>query len=432
MRKIASAFLVLFCASAAFALNANEKKIAYDAARSFPDALKLLEQVVNINSGTLNINGVRQVGEIFAAEFRAIGFQTSWSSVPPEMNRAGDLFAEHEGNHGKRILLIGHLDTVFEKESAFQPFLRKDSRAAGQGVNDMKGGDVVILYALKALQETGQLRDARIIVALMGDEEKPGQPVSLSRKALTDAAKRSDIALGFETAESMDTATIARRGVSSWILRATAPQSHSSGMFTPEVGSGSIFEISRILYQFHDQLRGEEYLTFNPGTIIGGTDVTYDPETSKGTTFGKTNVVARSAIAQGDLRFLSEQQRDQAQQRMKEIVSQHLPKTSAEIAFENSYPPMPPTEGNRKLLAMFDQVSRDLGYGKVEAYDPGGRGAADISFIASHVDGLDGLGVLGNGSHTDQEDLDLSTMPQVIQRTAVFLYRLMTAGFSRH
>jgi glutamate carboxypeptidase len=76
------------------------------------------------------------------------------------------------------------------------------------------------------------------------------------------------------------------------------------------------------------------------------------------------------------------------------------------------------------LLGIFDQVSRDLGYGKVSAYDPGGRGAADISFVAHYVDGLDGLGLIGNGSHTDQEDVDLSTMPTIIQRTAVFLYRL--------
>jgi glutamate carboxypeptidase len=414
----------LFLAVPCFALTATESKIVEVAKRNDPDALKLLERVVNINSGTLNVNGVRQVGEIFAKEFQSIGFKTSWKSLPPEVDRAGHLFAEHEGNGGNRILLIGHLDTVFEKDRAFQPFTRKDSRATGQGVNDMKGGDVVILYALKALEQAGQLRNARIIVALMGDEEMPGQPVSVSRKDLVDAAKRSDVALGFETAESMDTATIARRGVSTWVLRTTAAQSHSSGIFTNEVGSGAIFEISRILFQFHEKLRGEKYLTFNPGAISGGTDVTYDPEKSQGSAFGKTNVVARSAIAQGDLRFISEQQRDQAEERMRKIVAGHLPKTSAEITFENSYPPMSPTEGNNKLLGIFDQVSRDLGYGKVSAYDPGGRGAADISFVAHYVDGLDGLGLIGNGSHTDQEDVDLSTMPAIIQRTAIFLYRL--------
>jgi len=408
----------------AASLTSTEARIVEASKQNYPDALKLLERVVNINSGTLNMNGVRQVGEIFANEFQNIGFKTSWKVLPPEIGRAGHLFAENEGNHGKRLLLIGHLDTVFEKERAFQPFTKKDSRATGQGVNDMKGGDVVILYALKALKQAGQLHNTRIIVALLGDEEKPGQPVAISRKDLVDAAKRSDIALGFETAESMDTATIARRGVSTWVLRATAPQSHSSGIFTAEAGSGAIFEISRILFQFHDQLRGEKYLTFNPGAISGGTDVTYDPEKSQGSAFGKTNVVARSAIAEGDLRFISEQQRDQAQERMRKIVSNHLPKTSAEISFEDSYPPMPPTEGNNQLLEIFDQVSRDLGYGKVAAYDPGGRGAADISFVVSYVDGLDGLGVMGSGSHTDQEDLELTTMPAIIERTALFIYRL--------
>lgn len=403
-----------------------ERKIATEALSYSADAISLLEKVANINSGTMNADGVRKVGAIFIEEFDSIGFETRWIDLPTQMNRAGHLYAEHKGSSGKRLLLIGHLDTVFEKDSPWAPFQRKGSVATGQGVEDDKGGDVVILFALKALQRTGALKDGQITVLLTGDEENPGDPLSVSRKDLIDAGKRSDIALGFEPAIGMDTATIARRGISSWKLTVKGKQAHSSRIFSEESGSGAIYEAARILDRFQKELSSEKYLTLNPGLIVGGTDVTHDSEQARGTALGKMNVIAQTAIVEGDLRFISEEQQENARKKMTAIVSQeNLPLTTATIEFTDSYPPMPPTDGNKELLKVLDQASMDLGIGKVEAYDPGGRGAGDITFVASDLDALDGLGVVGEGSHSAGEEVNLDSIGPQIQRAAILIYRLI-------
>lgn len=144
------------------------------------DALALLEQAVNINSGTLNFEGVRKVGDLFAAEFQKLGFETRW--IPMDAaHRSGHLFAERKGSAGKRVLLIGHLDTVFEKDSPFQRFERiSPTLARGPGAVDMKGGNIAILYALKALSAAGALDGTQIVVAFTGDEESAGDPIELA------------------------------------------------------------------------------------------------------------------------------------------------------------------------------------------------------------------------------------------------------------
>jgi glutamate carboxypeptidase len=404
-----------------------ENRIIAIAERDKEAAIALLARTVNINSGTMNHLGVKAVGDIFAEEFQNLGLTTTWHDMS-EVNRAGHLFAETAGESGSRcLLLIGHLDTVFEPDSPFQAFDRQGDHATGPGVNDMKGGDVVILYALKALKEVGVLDDLNLIVALIGDEEKSGSPKSISRYHLIEASKRCDIALGFEIATSLNAATVARRGSSGWRLDVTGKRAHSAGIFNDEVGSGAIFEAARILNQFHEQLTGEEYLTFNPGVILGGTDVDYDPSRNKGGTFGKTNVVAQSVVVHGGLRTISPAQEASARARMKAIAeNNHLPKTSAQITFQDGYPSMPPTEGNMAVLANLSGVSVDLDQGEVVAFDPGKRGAADVSFVAGYVDVIDGVGAEGNGAHTLDESIDLATLPLLIQRAAILIHRLST------
>ena len=424
-------FLVLFLLFGAELVTADltelENKIIAIAERDKEAAIALLARTVNINSGTMNHLGVKAVGDIFAEELQNLGLTTTWHDMS-EVNRAGHLFAETAGESGSRcLLLIGHLDTVFEPDSPFQTFDRQGDQATGPGVNDMKGGDVVILYALKALKEVGVLDDLKLIVALIGDEEKSGSPKSISRYHLIEASKRCDIALGFEIATSLNAATVARRGSSGWRLDVSGKRAHSAGIFNDEVGSGAIFEAARILNQFHEQLTGEEYLTFNPGVILGGTDVDYDPSQNKGGTFGKTNVVSQSVVVHGGLRTISPAQEASARARMKAIAeNNHLPKTSAQITFQDGYPSMPPTEGNMAVLANLSGVSVDLDQGEVVAFDPGKRGAADVSFVAGYVDVIDGVGAEGNGAHTLDESIDLATLPLLIQRAAILIHRLST------
>jgi len=418
------ALVFAFMSAEAQRLSRTEKKIVEKVKAMDEAAIDFLEKVVNINSGTMNLDGVRKVGAEFDTAFQAIGFNTEWIKMPEEMNRAGHLFARIQGEKGKKLLLIGHLDTVFEADSPFQTFERDGDMAYAPGGNDMKGGNVVILYALKALHELNLLNDASITVAYTGDEERTGKPLSISRKDLIAAAKSSDIALGFETATGFNNATIARRGASGWKVETAGKRAHSSGVFSERTGAGAIFELARILHRFYEEVRGEQYLTFNPGNLLGGTFVDYNSLKSSGTAFGKTNVVAQTAVVHGGLRFISEEQKENARAKMRAIVADHLPSTNATITFTDSYPAMGPTEENKALLKQLSEVSEALGFGEVEGYDPGRRGAADISFVADYVPGLDGLGSMGKGAHTPQETVDLATFNALIQRTAVFIYRL--------
>lgn len=423
-------FLVLFVTSmtslVAQKLSRTEKKIIAAVEANNTDAIYYLEKVVNINSGTLHLKGVEKVGMTFKAAFDDIGMQTSWVPMPQEMNRAGHLFAEAKGKKGKRLLLIGHLDTVFEENSPFQKFeMVNDSIAHAPGGNDMKGGNVIILYALKALHQQGLLKDAQIIVAFTGDEESTGKPLSVSRHDLVEAAKRSDIALGFETSTGFNYATVARRGSSGWEVETKGKRAHSSGVFSEQTGAGAIFEMSRILNSFYTDVKGEEYLTFNPGSLMGGTFVNYNTTSGEGSVFGKSNVVAQTALVKGGLRFMSESQKEEARTKMRGIVADNLPQTSAEIRFTDSYPAMEATQGNIGLLTQLNQVSLDLDQGEVVGYDPGKRGAADTSFVAAYVDCLDGLGTMGTGAHTPQETVNLNTIEALTKRTAILIYRLI-------
>jgi len=393
------------------------------------DAIALLEETVNISSGTNNHDGVRAVGRVMRRELDMLGLQTEWIELPEAVNRAGHLFARKDGS-GARFLLIGHLDTVFEADDSFKGFIRDGDTGHGPGIDDMKSGNVIIVYALKALQQIGALADIPMVIAYTGDEEKSGKPLSISRKHLVDAGEWADIGLGFEAAvhyDGVDWATIARRSSSGWILRVEGKQAHSSGIFSEDDGAGAIFEAARILNAFYDDVRGEEHLTFNAGTIQGGTDVDYDPQQNRGTTFGKTNVIPQLAIVHGGIRAISQDQLDRARDAMAAIVANNAPHTSASIEFFEGYPPMFPTAGNRRLKDVLSAINEALGRGPMSELDPSQRGAADISFVAPYTDALAGLGALGEGGHTPHESLDLLSMPLAVKRAAILIYRLSKA-----
>lgn len=412
-------------AQSARPLTSTERATLQAVDRNNPQALALLERLVNMNSGTMNFGGVRAVGDVLRAQFDSLGFTTHWVDGTP-FHRAGHLVAEHKGP-GPKILIIGHLDTVFEPSSPFQKFvLLNDSTARGPGVIDMKGGDVIALYALKALKASGALAKMNVVVVYDGDEEDSGTPLSLARRTLMDAAQGATAALGFEDgAGDPRTAVISRRGDLGWTLSVAGTPAHSSQIFTKEIGAGAIFETSRILHQFYDSLSTEQYLTFNPGLAVGGTAITLDTTETTGTADGKPNVVAKTMVVPGDLRALSPAQESATEAAMRRIVDRHLPNTDASIVFHEGYPPMAPTDGNRRLLAMYDQASRDIGSGPVVAVDPSRAGAADISFVANLVPmSIDALGLSGTDDHTDKETGNLNMLPVKTKRAALLLYRL--------
>ncbi len=405
-----------------------ERTIVEQVQAQLPAGLELLERVVNVNSGTMNLPGVREVGRLFSGQLEALGFKTRWVDGAA-FKRAGHLVAEHAGA-GPRVILIGHLDTVFEPDSPFQKFERvSPTSARGPGVLDMKGGGVIMVQALRALEAAGVLKGMPITVVMTGDEESSGDPQSAAREALVTAAKGAQVAIGFEDGDGHPQhAVVGRRGTASWTLQVSGTPAHSSQIFREDIGFGAVFEAARILDAFREKLTGQEHLTFNPALMLGGTQTAFDPAQSRGSAFGKDNVIPGQALVTGDLRALSTVQFAEAQKGMTAIVAESLPHTNATISFDEGYPPLAPTDGNRRLLALYDQASRDLGAGPVSAVNPDRAGAADVSFLAGEVPMiLDGIGMRGDGGHTVNETADLGSFQTQIARAALLLARLPAA-----
>lgn len=426
--RIALTFVLLACTPALAALSEVEQRIVERVKARSAAAIELLERAVRINSGTLNPEGVREVGRLFSAELDASGFRTRWAEMPAEMQRAGHLVATREGLQGKRLLLLGHLDTVFEKQSPVQAWDRRGDRVHGQGVVDMKGGDVAVVEALRALHGLGLLEDTTITVVFTGDEERVGSPRDVARRDLVEAAKRSDAALSFEGSTRLrsgsDLANIARRGSGGFSLQVTAQPGHSAGILSGRTGSaGAIYEGARILNAIREQVM-EPGLTFSPGVALGGTAVDYDDKLGTGNAFGKTNVIPRLFVADSDMRYLDRGQLERARAKIQAIAAQSLPGAHAEVTFREGYPPMPATPANQRLLDLYSEVSVDAGFGPVGAVDPNERGAGDIQFAAPHVACLDGLGPWGSGSHSVNESLDLPSVERSAIRAALVIYRL--------
>lgn len=385
--------------------------------------IQFLEKIVNINSGTDNLKGVQEVGKIFQQEFKNLGFKVRWVDMPKSMDRAGHLIAQHEGTKGNRVLLLGHLDTVFSPDDPFQKFSKNEKLAIGPGVIDSKGGDSVILYALKALQEVGALKDASITVILTGDEENTGKPIDISRKLLQHAAEDIDVALEFEWADSLDAATVARRGQVGWLLSVEGKADHSYLIFDDVNEKGAIYLTANILNTFYKTFSDYYGISVNPGLIAGGASAKLEKNQAEAR--GKKNIIASKLLVSGDMRYISEQQKWVIMKQMQRIVYLAAGK-SAKIEFSEKKLSIPLTLKNQELLLMFSDVSEELGYGKVEALDPLKRGASDLSYVASIVPAnLAGLGPVGTGAHSPQETLELDSLPIATKRAAIFIYDLI-------
>jgi glutamate carboxypeptidase len=424
--KTAAALLALAIAAPALAdgLSGDEKKIVSAVKTHHQESVALLEKLVNVNSGTLNIAGVTKVADMLRPEFEALGLTVTWTPMG-EIGRAGSLVAQHHGGSGKRILMIAHLDTVFEPDSPFQTFKRTGDIVEGPGVNDIKGGVVVILDALHALKDAGLLQKANVTVFLSGDEEKPGSPLSAARRDLIAAGKASDLALDFEAMSregDKDTIHIGRRGALAWRLSATGASGHSSGV-GKDGGYGAVYEVARIVDDFRTQL-AEPHLTYNTSLIAGGAAAEIDEQSTHATISGKDNIIAAQAYAAGDLRALSEEQAERVKKKMQDIVARHLDKTNAEIRFEQGYPAMAPSPASQALFDQLGKINGDLGLGALNEGDPDKRGAGDIAFVAHDVPGLVGMGLAGKGAHAVGETADLKSLDPQAERAAILIARL--------
>lgn len=417
----------LFATPALAQLSKPEAKMAATVDAEYDRSVALLERLVNQNSGTMNFDGVKAVSEMIRGELELLGFKVEWTDMA-KAGRAGHLIATKAGKKGtKKLLLIAHLDTVFEKDSPFQKFVRKGEQAEGPGAGDDKGGMVVIVSALRAMQAAGTLKDANIEIHMTGDEEDAGDPIDVTRAPLIAAGKRADAALDFEglsIENGKDMGVISRRSSNSWKLEVTGVTGHSSLIFDGTYGDGAAFALARIIQRFRTELP-ETNLTFNVGLIAAGQEASFDADGVRASAKGKTNIIPGIALARGDFRTLSEDQSARVRAKMQGIVANSSPKTSAKIAFDpGSYPAMAPTDGNKALLAKLNNVNRDLGLGEQAPLDPLKRGAGDISFVANDVDGLVGLGVYSRGDHAPGETVDLASIKRQAKRAAILMTRL--------
>jgi glutamate carboxypeptidase len=424
VRALALALFAL-AAPAAAKLSPAETKMQAAVQADAPRMEALLEKLVRQNSGTLNLAGVKTVGDMVRAELEPLGFQVRWIDMH-ETGRAGHLIATHRGNgRGKRVLMIAHLDTVFEPTSPFQGWTREGTRAIGPGSGDDKGGIVVVIAALRAMQAAGTLKTADIEIVMTGDEERSGKPLAVARRDLIAAGKRADVALEYEnlaTEDGRDYGSTARRSSTDWVLTTTGRTGHSSAVFGASLGYGAIYELARIVDTFRRELP-ESNLTYNVGVMAGGTPGAFDKDQLIATATGKPNIIAASAVARGDIRALTPEQNERVMAKMKAIVEQHLPGTGATITFSDGYPPMAPTAGNRAVLTRLNEVNRDLGLPEMAEFDPAKRGAADSSFVAADVDTLAGMGPVGGGAHAEGEWVDLASLPRQALRSAVLISR---------
>ena len=419
--------LVALAPSAQAKLSAPETRMVATVDAEYERSVDLLEKLVNQNSGTMNFSGVKSVGEMMRAELEPLGFKVEWLDMA-KAGRSGHLVARKAGKKdAKKLLLIAHLDTVFELDSPFQSFVRNGDEAVGPGAGDDKGGMVVIVSALRAMQAAGTLKDAAIEIHMTGDEEDAGDPIDITRAPLIAAGKAADVALDFEglsIENGKDMGVISRRSSNSWKLEVTGVTGHSSLIFDSTYGDGAVFELTRILHRFRTELP-EQNLTFNVGLVAAGQEVTFDPDGVRVSAKGKTNIIPGIALARGDFRTLSEEQSARVRDKMFGIVAASAPKTKASISFDpGSYPAMAPTDGNKALLADLNAVNRDLGLAEQSALDPLKRGAGDISFVANDVDGLVGLGVYSKGDHAPGETVDLDSIKRQAKRAAILMTRL--------
>ena len=433
LRALCAAATLSFSAPATSQLSATEQRMVAIVEAEQERTVAMLEKWVNQNSGTMNFAGVQAVGDMLRDELQPLGFKVEWIDISAA-NRAGHILARHKGKgRGKRLLLIGHLDTVFEPDSPFRRWNREGNLGHGPGAGDDKGGMAVIIAALRAMKAAGTLKNSDITVFLSGDEEDAG-PLAIARRDLVAAGKWADVALDFEglaQVEGRDMGSIARRSSDEWTLVVTARSGHSSGIFTPSAGSGAVYELARIIDTFRREIV-EDKLTFNVGLIGGGTTAELAGDNLRVSATGKTNIIAGAAIARGDLRAISTEQIGRAQAKMRGIVAKPLTGATAEIKFApDGYPPMAPTEGSRALLNRLNVVNRDMGLPEMGELDPVRRGAADISFVAKDVDGLVGLGPAGSGAHSPRERVDIGSIHLQAKRAAILMSRLAREKRSR-
>ena len=346
------------------------------------EMLALLEQLVNIDSGTGQATGIEAILDILEPQFQRLGLATRRhpSPVGPHLVAAG--------SREPQVLLMGHIDTVFPAGTAAgRPFRMKDGRAYGPGVMDMKAGIVVMLYVLKLLAEAGQQHQhARVIIN--ADEEISSIH---SRALIQEHARRCRAAFVFEPSRSMAEVITSRKGVGDITISVKGRAAHAGA--APQDGLSAIQELARIVLALHALTDLDRGLSVNVGVIAGGT---------------ARNVIAEQATARVDLRFATKADGEALVQRIREVCVPSRPGYQVEVQGGITRPPL---ERRPDIVALFEHVreaGRSLG---LELVETSSGGVSDANLIAdAGVPVIDSIGPVGANAHSDDEYLEVDSI----------------------
>jgi glutamate carboxypeptidase len=351
--------------------------------------LKLLETVVNIDSGTGDVEGGRRVLDVLAPRLEALGARIE--RVPAEIPGLPDnLVATLKGKGKARILMIGHVDTVFEPgTTAKWRYVADGNRATGPGVGDEKGGVVQAITALEILSARG-FRDYDTLTLLLETSEERGSP---GTRALIDRLVKShDVELNLEPGDAPDKVTVWRKGSSTFNIDVKGRPAHAG--VAPQDGRNAATELVHQLATLDGLPKSGDGLTANLTILQAGS---------------RYNIIPENARAQVNVRIRDKADLDRVQATLEESArNTKVPDTRVTVSRENSFPPLPDNPHTDALAvrakAIYAELGRDLG--------TGGNGGASESAL-SHEAGtpaLDGLGPVGGGFHTDKEWIDLTTI----------------------
>lgn len=365
------------------------------------EMLRLLEKLVNIDSGSYVKSGIDQVGEILKQEYEQLGLQVT---VHEQEEYGNHLTIRAEGAHEPEIIIIAHMDTVFPAGTAAnRPFSRDEKRAYGPGVIDMKASQVAVLYAMKALIESGVDAYQNVQIVLNSDEEIGS--IS-SRSLIEEMAKNKKYALIVEPGRADGSIVSARKGGGTYKLLVKGKGAHSG--VEPEKGVSAIEELAHKVIRLHALTDYASGLTVNVGQIEGGTS---------------SNTVAPFATAVVDVRVVTAEQAEQVDRAIRDICSTaDVEGTSIELQGKINRPPMEKNAKTDALVKLLQEVGQSLGQVIKDTKTGGGSDGNFTSALG--VATIDGIGPIGGGAHSDREYLEIDSLTDRTLLLAETLKRL--------
>lgn len=366
---------------------------------SLPAYLTDLHELVSIDSGTLNKVGVDAVASAMQSRLAAIGCEVTRLPNP----LYGDsIVARLHGNGTKKLVMVGHTDTVYPEGTAQQhPFRVQDDRAYGPGTCDMKNGILAGLYAMKALQETKQCPFSELVLFLNSDEEI-GSPTST--QAIDLECEDAAAALVLESGRANNAVVVGRKGVYEYTLTVTGRNAHAGA--SPEKGRSAIHELAHKIVAISALNDLSPGTTVNVGTVMGGT---------------ARNVVANQAVCGIDVRALTVEAYQRFDEELRQIVAEPvIPDTHIEVGTGHCFAPMERNERNEGLYQVAREVAARLGFELASTESGGGSDANHISAMGIPV--LDGLGPRGGNAHSPDEYL---LIPSVVERTSLLAHLVL-------